>query len=170
MLWYNADIAGAEFTPPATWDELTAAVAALTEGDRYGLAVSGIKSEEGTFQWLPFLWETGEDIPTIDSEGGRAALQLWVDYVTNGYMSKGILGWTQGDVLGQFQNGKAAMMINGPWQIPVLKTDSPDLKWDVSSCPSKPGRLDPRRRELQHRQRRRERRRRLGPPDLDAGA
>ena len=122
VLWYNTDIAGAEFAPPTNWDELTAAVAALTEGDQYGLAVSGIKTEEGTFQWLPFLWETGEDIPTIDSEGGRAALQLWVDYVANGYMSQGILGWGQGDVLGQFQNGKAAMMINGPWQIPVLQT------------------------------------------------
>ena len=135
VLWYNADIAGAEFTPPATWDDLTAAVASLTEGSRYGLAVSGIKTEEDAFQWLPFLWETGEDIPTIDSEGGRAALQLWVDYVANGYMSEGILGWTQGDVLGQFQNGNAAMMINGPWQIPVLKTDSPDLKWNVSVLP-----------------------------------
>lgn len=135
VLWSNTDLTGPEFAPPATWDELTAAVSELTEGDRYGLAVSGVKTEEGTFQWLPFLWETGEDIPTIDSEGGRAALQLWVDYVANGYMSQGILGWTQGDVLGQFQNGRAALMINGPWQIPVLQQDTPDLKWNVSVLP-----------------------------------
>ena len=96
-----------------------------------GLAVSAVKSEEGTFQWLPFLWETGEDIPTIDSEGGQRALQLWVDLVNEGKMSKGILGWTQQDVLTQFQNGKAAMMVNGPWQIPVLREQSPDLKWEV---------------------------------------
>ena len=50
-------------------------------------------------------------------------------------MSKGILGWTQQDVLAQFQNGKAAMMINGPWQIPVLREQSPDLKWEVSTLP-----------------------------------
>jgi multiple sugar transport system substrate-binding protein len=135
VLWYNTDLTGPEFAPPATWDELTAAVSELTEGDRYGLAVSGVKTEEGTFQWLPFLWETGEDIPTIDSEGGRAALQLWVDYVADGYMSQGILGWTQGDVLGQFQNGRAVLMINGPWQIPVLQQDTPDLKWNVSVLP-----------------------------------
>ena len=91
----------------------------MTEGDRYGLAVSAVKSEEGTFQWLPFLWETGEDIPTIDSEGGNRALQLWFDLVNGGQMSKSILGWTQGDVLGQFQNGKAAMMINGPSVTPA---------------------------------------------------
>jgi multiple sugar transport system substrate-binding protein len=135
VLWYNTDVTGPEFTPPATWDDLTAAVSELSEEDRYGLAVSAIQTEEGTFQWLPFLWETGEDIPTLDSEGGRAALQLWVDYVANGYMSQGILGWTQGDVLGQFQNGRAAMMINGPWQIPVLEQDTPDLNWNVSVLP-----------------------------------
>ncbi len=27
------------------------------------------------------------------------------------------------------------MMINGPWQIPVLEADSPDLEWEVSTLP-----------------------------------
>lgn len=136
VLWYNSDLAGAAgVTAPTNWDELTAAAKALTKADQFGLAVSGVKSEEGTFQWLPFLWETGEDIPTIDSDGGRAALQLWVDYVKNGYMSKGILGWTQADVLTQFENGKAAMMVNGPWQIPTIRKDKPDLKWQVTTLP-----------------------------------
>jgi multiple sugar transport system substrate-binding protein len=134
--WYNkafTDLAGVQ--PPKTWDELTATAAALTEGDRFGLALSAVKSEEGTFQWLPFLWMTGEDLATLDSDGGRKAMQLWVDLVQNGNMSPGIISWTQGDVLGQFQNGKAAMMVNGPWQIPVLKRDNPDLVWDVATLP-----------------------------------
>jgi multiple sugar transport system substrate-binding protein len=50
-------------------------------------------------------------------------------------MSPGILGWNQQDVLAQFQNRKAAMMINGPWQIPTLKKDNPDLKWQVVTLP-----------------------------------
>ena len=50
-------------------------------------------------------------------------------------MSKGILGWNQQDVMTQFQNGKAAMMVNGPWQIPTLRDQSPDLKWEVSTLP-----------------------------------
>jgi multiple sugar transport system substrate-binding protein len=136
VLWRNLAITQpAEVAAPTNWDELRAAAATLTEGDRMGLAVSAVKSEEGTFQWLPFLWETGEDIPTLASEGGQRALQLWVDLVNEGHMSKGILGWTQQDVLTQFQNGKAAMMINGPWQIPVLEADSPDLEWEVSTLP-----------------------------------
>jgi len=136
VLWYLTDVASAAgVAPPTTWIELEAAAAAMTSGDQFGLAVSGVKSEEGTFQWLPFLWETGEDIPTIDSDGGRRALQLWVDLVNAGSMSKGILGWGQGDVKNQFVNGSAAMMINGPWQIPVLAQEAPDLKWDVVTLP-----------------------------------
>jgi len=136
VLWYLSDVTNAaSVNPPTTWDELKSAAAALTSGDRFGLAVSAVKSEEGTFQWLPFLWETGEDIGTIDSDGGHRALQLWVDLVSAGNMSKGVLGWTQGDVKGQFENGKAAMMINGPWQIPTLKQEAPDLKWNVVTLP-----------------------------------
>lgn len=136
VLWYNKAFTDpANIQPPTNWDELRSAAAALTEGDRYGLSVCAFKSEEGTFQWLPFLWATGEDLATLDSDGGRAALQLWVDLVNDGHMSPGILGWKQSDVLAQFQNGKAAMMVNGPWQIPVLKQDSPDLDWDVATLP-----------------------------------
>jgi multiple sugar transport system substrate-binding protein len=134
--WYNkAFTEPAGVQAPKTWDELKATAAALTEGDRFGFAVSAVKSEEGTFQWLPFLWMTGEDLPTLDSDGGRKAMQLWVDLVNDGNMSPGIISWTQGDVNGQFQNGKAAMMVNGPWQIPVLKGDTPDLAWDVATLP-----------------------------------
>lgn len=134
--WYNkafTDPAGVQ--PPKNWDELKATSAALTDGDRFGYAVCAFKSEEGTFQWLPFLWMTGEDLATLDSEGGRAAMQLWVDMVNEGSMSPGILGWKQGDVKGQFQNGLAAMMVNGPWQIPALRSESPDLDWGVATLP-----------------------------------
>jgi multiple sugar transport system substrate-binding protein len=134
--WYNkAFTEGAGVQAPKTWDELRSTAAALTEGDRFGFAVSAVKSEEGTFQWLPFLWMTGEDLATLDSDGGRKAMQLWVDLVNEGSMSPGIISWTQGDVNGQFQNGKAAIMVNGPWQIPVLKSDSPDLAWEVATLP-----------------------------------
>jgi multiple sugar transport system substrate-binding protein len=129
-LWYNKDfLEDANVEPPTNWNELKEAAAALTEGDRFGLAVSAIQTEEGTFQWLPFLWQSGADIPNIDSAGGRAALQLWVDMVNEGSMSQGILGWEQQDVANQFMNRQAAMMINGPWEIPVVKEEAPDLNW-----------------------------------------
>jgi multiple sugar transport system substrate-binding protein len=135
-LWYNKEFTNAAgVEPPANWDELRTAAEKLTEGNRFGLAVSATQSEEGTFQWLPFLWQTGADIPNVDSEGGRAALGLWQSMVEDGLMSQGILGWEQSDVLAQFQNGRAAMMVNGPWQIPVIKDESPDIDWDVAVLP-----------------------------------
>jgi multiple sugar transport system substrate-binding protein len=136
VLWCNDELlSAAGVTPPTTWDELQTAAAALTKDDVFGLAVSGVKTEEGTFQWLPWLWGAGSDIPTINDAGGQQALQLWVDLVNNGYMSKEILAWTQQDARIQFQQRKAAMMINGPWQIPAMKEESADLKWTVAVIP-----------------------------------
>ena len=135
-LWYNKDLlkkAGVQ--PPRNWDELKATAKKLTTNDHFGLAVSAVKSEEGTFQWLPFLWQSGADIGNIDSPGGGSALQLWVDMVKEGSMSRGVLNWTQHDVAEQFINQKAAMMINGPWEIPIVKQEAPDLNWDIVVLP-----------------------------------
>jgi multiple sugar transport system substrate-binding protein len=124
VLWYNKPfLQQAGVKPPTNWDELKQSAAALTKGGRHGLAVSGIQSEEGTFQWLPFLWQSGADIPTINSAGGKAALGLWVDMVKSGSMSRGILNWAQADVLNEFIHGRAAMMVNGPWQLAVIMAE-----------------------------------------------
>ena len=136
VLWYNKPfLQQAGVKPPTNWDELKQSAAALTKGGRHGLAVSGIQSEEGTFQWLPFLWQSGADIPTINSAGGKAALGLWVDMVKSGSMSRGILNWAQADVLNEFIHGRAAMMVNGPWQLPVIKAEAKNLDWGVTVLP-----------------------------------
>lgn len=135
-LWYNKDfLEEAGLEPPANWDELADAAAKLTQGDRFGLAVSAIQTEEGTFQWLPFLWQSGADIQNIDSAGGEEALQFWVDLVDEGSMSQGVLGWDQQDVANQFMNRQAAMMVNGPWEIPVVREQAPDLNWGHVALP-----------------------------------
>ena len=41
----------------------------------------------------------------------------------DGSASKSVVNWTQADVNDQFKAGNAAMMINGPWQFPVLNAD-----------------------------------------------
>jgi len=136
VLWYNKPfLQQAGVKPPTNWDELKQTAAALTKGGRHGLAVSGIQSEEGTFQWLPFLWQSGADIPTINSAGSKAALGLWVDMVKSGSMSRGILNWAQADVLNEFMHGRAAMMVNGPWQLPVIKAEAKNLDWGVTVLP-----------------------------------
>jgi len=124
-LFYNKDIlAKAGVTPPTTWDELKTAAKKLTSGSQYGLAFSAPANYEGTWQFLPFMWSNGGDEKNIATPQTAQALQLWVDLMTAGSVSKSALNWTQADVNDQFRAGKAAMMVNGPWQFPVLDADT----------------------------------------------
>jgi multiple sugar transport system substrate-binding protein len=134
--WVNTDMTkAAGVKTPTTWEELKASAKALTDKDRYALAVSGIHNEEGAFQFLAFLWSAGSDLATINDAGGQEALQLWVDLVKNGNMSKGMLGWDQGAVKDEFGNGRAAMMLNGPWMIPSMKKDYAKVNWEIAQIP-----------------------------------
>jgi multiple sugar transport system substrate-binding protein len=134
-LFYNKDILGkAGVEPPATWDELKATAKQLTSGKQYGLAFSAPPNYEGTWQFLPFMWSNGGDEKNIATPQTAAALQLLVDVVKDGSASKSVLNWTQADVNDQFKAGNAAMMINGPWQFPVLNAEK-SLHYDVVPVP-----------------------------------
>lgn len=121
-LFYDADLlAAAGLQPPTTWEELRSTAAALTQGDRYGIAFSAPANYEGTWQFLPFLWSNGGDETDLTTPEAAEAVQLWVDLVSSGSASQSVLNWTQADVNDQFMAGNAAMMINGPWQFPLLE-------------------------------------------------
>src|SRR3954469_23227227 len=135
-LFYNKDIlAKAGITPPKTWDELRADAKKLTAGKQYGIAFSAPANYEGTWQFLPFMWSNGGDEKNIATPQTAAALQLWVDLVKDGSASKSVVTWTQADVNDQFKAGNAAMMIDGPWQFPVLNADS-SLHYGVVPTPA----------------------------------
>jgi len=124
-LYYNVDLLkAAGVTPPKTWDELKAAALKLTDASKgqYGFAMSNINTYEGTWQFLPFFWTNGGNEKNINTPEAAQALQLDVDLQNDGSMSKSSVNWSQQDVNNQFVAGKAAMMINGPWQLPVLNS------------------------------------------------
>jgi multiple sugar transport system substrate-binding protein len=134
-LFYNKDmLSKAGVSVPRTWDELKAAAAELTRPGRYGMAVDANATFEGSWQFLPFLWSNGGDEKQLDTPQAAQALQLWVDLVKSGSMSKSVLNWTQADVHDQFVAGRTAMMINGPWRIPALDKDK-NLHWGVAPIP-----------------------------------
>ncbi|MEY9908891.1 multiple sugar transport system substrate-binding protein [Catenulispora sp. MAP12-49] len=134
-LFYNKDmLAEAGVAVPRTWDELKSAAAKLTRPGRYGMAVDANATFEGTWQFLPFLWSNGGDEMELDTPQAAQALQLWVDLVKSGSMSKSVLNWTQADVHDQFAAGRTAMMINGPWRIAALNKDQ-SLHWGVAPIP-----------------------------------
>lgn len=134
-LFYNKDLfraAGLDpERPPATWDELIAYGRKLTDRDD---GVFGIGLSNSLWWTLPFFYTYGAKFLSDDgtrcllnSPEGIAAFQLKVDL----YSRYGIEGgaWRAGGIahdLG-FQNGRYAMILNGPWAVESLKRTGIDF-------------------------------------------
>lgn len=117
----NMDIlnaAGYE-APPATWDEFYEICKATTNPDDsvYGFAMSAIGNEEGTFQFIPWLYTTGASVTKLATPEAARSLDLLGQLASEGLMSKEVVNWGQGDALNAFAAGKAAMLESGTWQI-----------------------------------------------------
>ncbi|HEY0752433.1 MAG TPA: ABC transporter substrate-binding protein [Ktedonobacteraceae bacterium] len=141
-LFYNKKMfSAAGLTPPTTWAELETDAAKLTKGNTYGFAMSAPATEEGSWQFEPFLWSNGADLNKVDGAPGVQALQFLSGLTQKGYLSKAALNWGQGDVLTQFEEGHAAMMENGPWNLSLLKkagTDFGVVPLPIPSTSAKP--------------------------------
>lgn len=136
LLFYNEDMlnaAGCEV--PTTWNELLETAKACTTDTISGFTHCSLQNEEGTFNFLPWVWSTGATSYEINSEGGIKALTMVKDLVDSGAMTKEAINWTQGDTMNQFISGNLAMMINGTWQVPTMREEVPDLKWNVAPIP-----------------------------------
>ncbi|MFI0423572.1 ABC transporter substrate-binding protein [Spongiactinospora sp. 9N601] len=135
-IYYNTDIfRRARTEPPKTWAELGETARKLARDGRQGLAISGIEGEEGATALVIRLLVAGGDPAKVDTPQGRAALSHVKAMVDRGAVSKGMLGWNEEDVKNQFANGRAAMMINSATYVSTLRTENPDLKWDVALLP-----------------------------------
>ncbi|MBT2501277.1 sugar ABC transporter substrate-binding protein [Curtobacterium sp. ISL-83] len=138
-LYYNKKmLAAAGVQPPKTWDELQAAAKKLTSGKTYGFAMSNINTYEGTWQFLPMFWSNGGDEKNIATAEAAQALQFVEKLQSDGSLSKSSINWAQADVNSQFIAGKAAMMINGPWQLPLLNA-AKGLEFDSVPIPTRTG-------------------------------
>lgn len=135
-LFYNEDMlkaAGCEV--PTTWDELADTAKKTTQGNVSGFAFSALQNEEGTFNFLPWMWSAGTTSYEINNEAGIKAITFIRDLVKNGSMIKEAINWTQGDTMNQFISGNLAMMINGTWQVPTMREQVPNLHWNVAMIP-----------------------------------
>lgn len=135
-LFYNEDmLKEANVEVPKTWDELVDAAAKLTNDEHTGFALCAAKTGEGAFQIYPFLNQAGADINTLDSEGAIAAIEMLNEMIQAGSASKEVMNWTQADLEKQFAAGNIAMMVNGVWEVEPVRSDAPDLNWDVAPIP-----------------------------------
>ncbi len=113
----------ANLTPPTTWAQLVTDAKALTNAQHYGIALTCEAAEDTTWQWEPFFWSNGGDFTfaNVGSAAGVQALNLWKELITDGSASKACLDWSQTPAASsQFEAGKAAMMVNGPWNFSGL--------------------------------------------------
>jgi multiple sugar transport system substrate-binding protein len=135
-LYYNkADLKAAGLTPPTTWAQLKSDATALTKGTTEGLAFSAPDEEEASWDFEPFLWSNGGSLAKLSSSAAVGALTYYQSLVTDGSVSKSVVTWTQADAEAQFAAGEAAMMVNGPWQLPVLDTSAVKGNFGIVTIP-----------------------------------
>ncbi|MBD2680115.1 MULTISPECIES: ABC transporter substrate-binding protein [Nostoc] len=134
---------------PRTWEEFGQVAKKLTRDtngdgrtDRYGMFLPLGKGEFTVFTWLPFMWSSGGELVSGDSQnaaavdlkdnqGAIAALQFWRDLITQGsaILSGPERGYETDDLL----SGKVAMQLNGPWNLGQFQTTGVDF--DVFPIP-----------------------------------
>lgn len=155
-LVYNKDLfreAGLDpEDPPEDWNELREYARRLTldrDGDgrteRIGFMVpiAPATGPQGTYmmwQFLPFIWQAGGYFVNLEQtrvlfgeQPGVAALTLWKDIYDmqqqRQYSAEPIVA---------FASGQAAMILDGPWDLPRLPELMRDTDWGVAMLPAGP--------------------------------
>ncbi|MBU5681603.1 ABC transporter substrate-binding protein [Blautia sp. MSJ-9] len=138
-LYYNKDMfdaAGIDYPDEnTTWDEFHEMAKALTKDGVYGFGNAATNTDEGTFQCLQWIYTAGGSY--TDIEDGVDAYKLMQEMIEDGSWTKECVNWTQSDVNNNFMAGNLAMQQNGPWQIPGIEANAPDLNYGVTVLPKK---------------------------------
>lgn len=138
-LYYNKDMfdaAGIAYPDEnTTWDDFREMAKALTKDGVYGFGNAATNTDEGTFQCLQWLYTAGGSY--TDIEGGIDAYRLMQEMIEEGSWTKECVNWTQSDVNNNFMAGNLAMQQNGPWQIPGIEANAPDLNYGVTVLPKR---------------------------------
>jgi len=116
---------------PVTWDELIEYGKKLTDADE---GVFGIGVRNSLWWSLPFFYTYGAELLSDDgtrcllaSEKGIEAFQLKVDLHQKHRIEGG--AWRAGGIQNDlgFQNGRYAMIMNGPWAVKTLENAGIDF-------------------------------------------
>lgn len=137
LIYDKKALASAGVRVPETWGELREAARKLTRPGRHGFAAVAARSEEGTFQFLPWLVSAGGDVTRLDSAAAIRALAFLRRLIDDGSMSAEVVNLDQSDIQRLFSAGKVAMMTNGPWTLPQLGRDAtdPDFQYGIAPIP-----------------------------------
>ncbi|GAA0994763.1 sugar ABC transporter substrate-binding protein [Subtercola frigoramans] len=139
-LYYNKDVlsaAGVDISTVKDWDSLNAALAKVKAAGKQGITFSGIGTEEGSFQFLPWFWGAGAKLTDIGSSQAIDAATLWTNWVQQGYAPNSVINNTQTTSWQEFLTGDFAFSENGTWQL--AGADKSGLKYGVIPIPAKTG-------------------------------
>ncbi|MEV6848621.1 extracellular solute-binding protein [Actinoplanes sp. NPDC051411] len=123
-LYYNKKVLDAAKVDPSSikdWTSLTAALAKVKAAGKKGITFSGIGTEEGSFQFLPWFWGSGANLTQLDSAQGVSALALWTGWLKDGYAPNSVINNTQTTSWQEFAAGDYAFAENGTWQLANAK-------------------------------------------------
>lgn len=137
-LYYNPKIlqaAGVDISTVKDWSSLTAAIAKVVASGKKGITFSGIGTEEGSFQFLPWFWGSGADLTKLDSSNAVSALTLWTDWVKKGYAPNSVIQNTQTTSWQEMDTGNFGFAENGTWQ----KADAAKNGFQVIPIPGENG-------------------------------
>ena len=136
-----------------TWDQFREAARKITEqgqGQYYGLIYGGQSTDRfatyvrnlgrmagapagGSLGFEDIDWSTGEFVYTSDQY--IAAVELLVAIQEDGSVFPGSMSLSEAEARGQFPQGVAGMILEGPWNIPQWQTDNPDFSFGLASQP-----------------------------------
>jgi multiple sugar transport system substrate-binding protein len=149
VLFYNKqlfDEAGLPYPGQLTWTEYASLAKQLTKG-------SGVNKQWGGYwvSWPPmlnfFAVQKGSYLTDGDLEPLRYNLQLFNQFynVDKSHMSVAEMSSTGSNWLGEFENGKVAMLPNGEWVVGMILQDIADGKtnvsWEIAPMPVPEGAL-----------------------------
>lgn len=122
FLYYRKDLLDKYgIAPPKTWDELTAAVKKIAEGEKnpdlQGLSFQGKAIEGAVCTFLLPYWSQGKNLVengklTFDKTAAVNSLKLWKSFVDQGVAKKNIAEVATDDTRKEFQAGNVVFAVN----------------------------------------------------------
>lgn len=137
-LYYNPEVlsaAGVDIASVTDWASLNSAIEKVVASGKKGITFSGIGTEEGSFQFLPWFWGSGADLTQLDSAEAVSAVQLWTDWVQKGWAPNSVINNTQTTSWEEFLTGEFAFAENGTWQ----KAAAAEAGYEVIPIPASDG-------------------------------
>ncbi|MFD8555882.1 extracellular solute-binding protein [Streptosporangium canum] len=143
-LYYRTDVfEELGLKPPTTIGNLTSAAREIRKKkpELYGVAVGG----EYTFGALPFVWDAGGDIESLDSPEARKGVQAYTDLLSDDNCPpQTCASLTGGKTVELFASGKAAMGILGNFSRSAVDAGAAAGKYAVVPLPgAKEGAIAP---------------------------